>query len=414
MPSSGQLATPNESVSRQPSRSMPARLRCSRRQTVRALAFVVSGRSRANSSPPMRKTLSAGRMPRRSSVADLAQRVVSRHVPARVVDLLEVVDVGEHEREARRARRHQPAHRLVEAAVVREAGERVRRRLGLLALERAQALECHRRVRDEQGGVVDDVGRQRRPARRSRPGSRACPSTCAAASRAGSPRDRRAARTRPAVARAASPGPSSACSRERSSRSQVCARASSPSTISPTCTQARPSALPSARATTLSTAPCSRASASRAKACQSQRPPVGCPVSGGSPPSASPSIAAARCSETACSSAPGPATSSAAAPASPSGSTSAEGSRRARRSTISRMAALRAERESAVALHPHRDGHRQPPVQERARDVAQLRRRQVTRERCGERIIKALGRRAGRLHGPSLVITPRILLRPCE
>ena len=76
-------------------------------------------------------------------------------------------------------------------------------------------------------------------------------------------------------------------SRERSSRSQVCASCSSPSTISPTCTQASPSALPIARATTLSTAPCSRASARRAKACQSQRAPAGCPVSGGLPPSAS-------------------------------------------------------------------------------------------------------------------------------
>ena len=67
LPSPGQLATPNESVSRQPPRSMPARLRWRRRQTVRALAFVVSGRSSANSSPPIRNTLSAGRMPRRSS-----------------------------------------------------------------------------------------------------------------------------------------------------------------------------------------------------------------------------------------------------------------------------------------------------------------------------------------------------------
>ena len=67
LPSPGQLATPNDSVSRQPPRSMPARLRCRRRQTVRALAFVVSGSSSANSSPPMRKTLSAGRMPRRRS-----------------------------------------------------------------------------------------------------------------------------------------------------------------------------------------------------------------------------------------------------------------------------------------------------------------------------------------------------------
>ena len=78
------------------------------------------------------------------------------------------------------------------------------------------------------------------------------------------------------------------------------------------------------------------------------------------------------------------------------------------------MAALRAQGEAALSLHPDSDGHRQPAVQERARDVAQLRRGQVTRERGSERIIKALGRRAGRLHGPSLVIRPRILLRSCE
>ena len=89
-------------------------------------------------------------------------------------------------------------------------------------------------------------------------------------------------------------------------------------------------------------------------------------------------------------------------------------SRRARRSTISSWPALRAQGEAALSLHPDSDGHRQPAVQERARDVAQLRRGQVTRERGSERIIKALGRRAGRLHGPSLVIRPRILLRPCE
>ena len=95
--------------------------------------------------------------------ADLAQRVVSGHVPARVVELLEVVDVGQHEREARRARRDEPAHRLVEAAVVGEAGECVRGRLRLLALERAQALERDRRVRDEQRRVVDEIRRAAEP-----------------------------------------------------------------------------------------------------------------------------------------------------------------------------------------------------------------------------------------------------------
>ena len=48
--------------------------------------------------------------------------------------------------------------------MVREPGERVRGRLGLLALERAQALERHRGVRHQQRGVVDDLGRQRHAA----------------------------------------------------------------------------------------------------------------------------------------------------------------------------------------------------------------------------------------------------------
>ena len=61
---------------------------------------------------------------------------------------------------------------------------------------------------------------------------------------------------------------------------------------------------------------------------------------------------------------------------------------------------LLAQRESAVPLHPHRDGQCQPAMQERAGDVAQFGRRQVTRKRRGERIIKVLGRRADRVHAP--------------
>ena len=63
------------------------------------------------------------------------------------------------------------------------------------------------------------------------------------------------------------------------------------------------------------------------------------------------------------------------------------------------LAALLAQGELAVSLHPHRDRHRETAMQERARDVAQLGRRQVPRKRCSERIIKDLGRRAGRVHG---------------
>ena len=62
------------------------------------------------------------------------------------------------------------------------------------------------------------------------------------------------------------------------------------------------------------------------------------------------------------------------------------------------VAPLRAQREPAVARHPHRHRHREAAVQQRARDVAQLGRRQVTRECRSKRIIKALGRRAGSVH----------------
>jgi hypothetical protein len=64
------------------------------------------------------------------------------------------------------------------------------------------------------------------------------------------------------------------------------------------------------------------------------------------------------------------------------------------------LAALLAQSEPAAPLHPHGDWHRQAAMQERARDVAELGRRQVTRKRCSERIIKALGRRAGSVHKP--------------
>ena len=85
---------------------------------------------------------------------------------------------------------------LVEAAVVRQARERVGERLELLALEGAQALQRHRGVRDQERRVVDDLGRERRLAAVCRAGSRAFPSRCAAAGPGGSPRGRRAVRRR--------------------------------------------------------------------------------------------------------------------------------------------------------------------------------------------------------------------------
>ena len=152
--------------------------------------------------------------------------------------------------------------------------------------------------------------------------------------------------------------------------------------------------------------------ARRAKACHSQRPPAGCPVSGGWPPSASPSIAAARRSDVRvrlAARARRPAAPP--SPTSPSGSDERRTPRRARAARrSSREPRCCAEREAAVPLHPHRDRHREAAMQERAGDVAELGRRQVTRKRCSERIIKALGRRAGRVHEPQCSHLPSYTL----
>ena len=91
--------------------------------------------------------------------AGRAQRIVSRDVPARVVELFEVVDVGEHEREATDGLGvDQRLSGLVEAPVVREPGQRVGRGLELLALERPEVLERGGRVGGKQSGLVERVG----------------------------------------------------------------------------------------------------------------------------------------------------------------------------------------------------------------------------------------------------------------
>ena len=77
----------------------------------------------------MRSELGAALEQRR----DQAQRVVAGHVPAAVVEILEVVQVGDHEREAGiggAARVDQRGAVLVEAAAVRQPGQRVRQRRG--------------------------------------------------------------------------------------------------------------------------------------------------------------------------------------------------------------------------------------------------------------------------------------------
>ena len=90
---------------------------------------------------------------------DRAQRVIARHVAAPVVQLLEVVEVGQHERELHLGRGlDQRQGRLVEAPVVPEARQAVGHRGALRTLEHAQRRERGRGVRDEQLGLLERLG----------------------------------------------------------------------------------------------------------------------------------------------------------------------------------------------------------------------------------------------------------------
>ena len=125
-----------------------------------------------------------------------------------------------------------------------------------------------------------------------------------------------------------------------------------------------------------------------------------------------PSIAAARRSVSACASPSGPVTSNGRR-ARLTERLDERGRLDARASLDDQVgAALGAEREAPVPRHPHRDRHREAAIQEGAGDVAELGRRQVTRKRCGKRIIKALGRRAGRVHVPQCSHLPSYTLAP--
>ena len=300
---------------------------------MRALAFVVSGRSSANSSPPIRNTLSAGRMPRRSSTP--TSRSASSPATCPRVSLSSLKSSMSASTSAKPAGRaaDEAAHRLVEAAVVGEARERVRGRLELLALERAQALERDRGVRDEQRRVVDDLGRQRRAAAVAgevavRPGRRAQRQAQAAALEVDAPlvaaglrqrHQRRAVERVLARALVAQPGlrehelalddladlhagePERAPDRARddAQHGAVLARLGEPR-------EGLPEPAPAGRLARLGRLAAERVAEHRRGAPQ----------------------------RSACASPSGPATSSAADAVSPSGSTNAEASTRARRSTI--------------------------------------------------------------------------------
>ncbi len=327
---------------------------------------------------------------------DVAQRIVAGHVPARVVELLEVVDVGQDEGEARRAGGHEPAHRLVEAAVVGEPGEGVRRGLRLLALEGPQALEGNGRMCHQQGRVVDQVGRQRPAATvagevavraRRRAQRQAQPTTFEldAALVAARRRERgqrcvvecvlaRALVAQPGLRQhqlafdgladlhAGEPQRAPDRARDDAQHRAVLARLREAG-------EGLPQPACAGRLPGVGRLSSERVDEHRGRALQQ----------GGV-------LRGARARD--------------------------EHGRGAQRLDDGArfvdmraalddpvLAALLAQGELAVSLHPHRDRHRETAMQERARDVAQLGRRQVPRKRCSERIIKDLGRRAGRVHG---------------
>ena len=148
-----------------------------RSATASAPSSSVPGSSTANSSPPMR----AGRVDRRAAVprsrsANVRSDVVAGGMPEAVVDALEVVEVGEEERQ----RRAEPLRagdlgleRLDEAAAVDEPGELVGDRLLAHDLVEARVLERDRGLRGEPLGELRST-RARSPLRagRRRAGSR--------------------------------------------------------------------------------------------------------------------------------------------------------------------------------------------------------------------------------------------------
>ena len=140
------------------------------------------GSRSTNSSPPQRPARSDSRSVAAEDGGELAQDVVADGVAVHVVDGLEVVEVGEDERE----RRAEPARRArspresasSQPAPVRDAGEPVDERLPLDDPVQPRVLERDRRVRRERRrgqplllveDVADEVERpERRPADRER------------------------------------------------------------------------------------------------------------------------------------------------------------------------------------------------------------------------------------------------------
>ena len=104
--------------------------RSRRRSAVaRAPATPVAGRMTANSSPPIRATVSISRELAREDLRECDERVVAGRVAVEIVDLLEVVDVDQQRSEGLAAApgaRQLVPEPLADGAAVEQAGQRIR------------------------------------------------------------------------------------------------------------------------------------------------------------------------------------------------------------------------------------------------------------------------------------------------
>ena len=102
-----------------------------RSPTRRALIALVFGQITTNSSPPVRASVSVGRVSDDEPAGDVLQHLVAERVTVAVVDLLEPVEVDQQDGEA--VRHPTVADGVLEAALeqdaVAESGERIVQRL---------------------------------------------------------------------------------------------------------------------------------------------------------------------------------------------------------------------------------------------------------------------------------------------
>ena len=127
---SGKPATPMEAVTDTsvPGREISAIAARIRSAISSAAAISVSGSRTANSSPPLRPAKSPAPQHAAQRRADAGQDLVAHRVPALVVDLLEVVEVEQEQRERRLGRRglgERPLQRVGDGALVGQPGQAV-------------------------------------------------------------------------------------------------------------------------------------------------------------------------------------------------------------------------------------------------------------------------------------------------